>query len=479
MSVRDFDKALQEKAQQLRLAPSPHVWAGVAEELNRKRRRRGAAWIFTTAALVAGFAVFVIGYQQYKNAPANDLAKKAGPAISQSSGKPGTSEKPQTGITNAEKLNPTRIDLNFTPTEEPASAGKKRPSTNVGLVTTDTKPPDLKIGEPVRLMVGLKQDSAKKQGHASIAVIRESKYKEEHNTIGTASNELLSEEPVHQARELLPVVIRGISLEQSQPLVNVTQGLNTNNQLTAELVQTKKLAKPDKWHTAIIFGAGAGSIVESGLQQYNTLANEYLGSVNIPSGIAAIQQRPSDVKSGPAFHLGGQVSRSLTRKLTVGIGFQYAYISNQITVGNSPDSTISIYNNRQQLVTNNVAYKAAGNSGTRYYNQFHFIQLPLEFNFGLGQKQRWHYSAGASIGYLVGIHALQYNSQAGVYYKDNEAYKKWQTTIFTGFQYTFSKANKIPFLVGPFAQYQLSSLDKTNTNKHLLMYGLSAKFQLR
>ena len=466
MSVRDFDKALQEKAQSLRLEPSPQVWAGVAEELNRKRRRRGVAWIFTAAALVAGLAVSVIGYQQYKDSPAKELAKKAGLEIDQTAAKLNPIEGPQTGNATTAKLNPTRIDQNATLTDDLSSTGNKKSTAQ-------------NTGQPVHAIAVIRENAAKKEAPAAIATIRNSKYQEDQNSFEIASTEIPIEATEHQVRPLLPATIHGIMEEQNQPLVKASKDLVLNNQLAADLVQTKKIAKPDKWHTAILFGAGAGSMVESGLQQYNSLANEYLGSVNVPSGIAAIQQRPSDVKPGPAFYLGAQVSRRLSRKLSLGIGLQYAYVSNQITVGNSPDSTISIYNDRQQLITNSAAYKAAGNSGSKFYNQFHFIQLPLEFIFAIGQKQKWHYSAGAGIGYLLGMHALQYNSQAGVYYKDNAAYNKWQTTIFTGFQYRFSKANKIPFQVGPFAQYQLSSLDKTNTNKHLLVYGLAAKFQIR
>lgn len=466
MSVHDFDKALKEKAQSLRLEPSPQVWAGVAEELNRKRRRRGVAWIFTAAALVAGLAVAVIGYQQHKNSPAKELAKNAGSEIDQTAAKLNPAEGPQTKNATTAKLTPTLIDQNTTLTDELSSIGNK-------------KLPTHKTGQPVHAIAIIRENAAKNAARASKAAIWNSKNQEDQNSFVIASTEIPIEATVHQARPLLPAAIRGIIEEQNQPLVKASKDLLVNNQIAAELVQTGKIAKPDKWHASILFGAGAGSMVESGLQQYNSLANEYLGSVNIPSGIAAIQQRPSDVKSGPAFHLGAQVSRRLSRKLSFGIGLQYAYISNQITVGNSPDSTISIYNDRQQLITNNAAYKAAGNSGSKFYNQFHFIQLPLEISVAIGQKQKWYYSAGAGIGYLFGIHALQYNNQAGVYYKDNAAYNKWHTSIFTGFQYRFSKANKVPFQVGPFAQYQLSSLDKTNTNKHLLVYGLAAKFQIR
>lgn len=466
MSVRDFDKALQEKAQSLRLQPSPQVWAGVAEELNRKRRRRGVAWIFTAAALVAGLAVSVIGYQQYKSSPAKELAKKAGLEIDQAATKYNITETLQSENSTTAKLNPTRIDQNATLTDGLSDSGNKKSTVQ-------------KTGQPVHAITVIGKNAAINESSASIASTGKNKYLEEQDVIEPASNEIPIEASEHQVRPLLPAAIRGLVEEQNQPLVKASKDLVLNNQLAADLVQTKKIKKPDTWHTAILFGAGAGSMVESGLQQYNSLANEYLGSVNIPSGIAAIQQRPSDVKSGPAFHLGAQVSKRLTSKLSLGIGLQYAYVSNQITVGNSPDSTISIYNDRQQLITNSAAYKAAGNSGSKFYNQFHFIQLPLEFSIALGSKQKWHYSAGAGIGYLLGMHALQYNNQAGVYYKDNAAYNKWQTTIFTGFQYRFSKANKIPFQVGPFAQYQLSSLDKTNTNKHLLVYGLAAKFQIR
>ncbi|ULQ53710.1 outer membrane beta-barrel protein [Flavihumibacter fluvii] len=482
MSARDFDKALQEKAQQLRLEPSPRVWAGVAEELHRKRRRKGAAWIFGTAALVAGLAFLVVENYHESNMPGKNFnSEKVGKNSLNKEEQTLTSTTPDLDTNNYE-LNNNAIDHNSTLPPSPTAAGSKLPSAALpaprnlvnstggktkskqnNLSTPGGKPQMPQIGDmPSYFAISSNENS-------NITLVAPEKRDESRTENG----------PDTYTRQLEGVNINGISNNGQSISVKAPAERVLNNPIDPLLITRNKLSKPDKWHISLQFAAGSSSLVESGLQQYNSLANEYLSSVMIPAGIATIQQRPSDVKAGPAFMAGGQLNRSLTRKLSAGIGVQYAFYSNRITVGNSPDSTVAIYNSRQELVNSNATYKAAGNTGNTFYNQFHFIQVPVDLTWNLDNNQHWYMNAGISIGYLIGTNALQYNNQAGVYYHNNEVLRKWQTELFTGFQYKFLTSHKVPFWVGPFAKYQLNSLDQTSSNKHWLLFGVGAKFQLK
>jgi hypothetical protein len=197
----------------------------------------------------------------------------------------------------------------------------------------------------------------------------------------------------------------------------------------------------------------------------------------IPTGLAAPQRRPSDVKTGPAFAVGMNINRYFGSKISVGAGIHYVYMSNRIEIGSPVDS--AYYDNRQQQMVTRTAYNGSGNNGESFHNRYHLLQVPLEFNWNIDRKEKISWNAGVAIGYLVGSDAMQYNKQAGVYYRDNDALRKWQAGIFSGVQYNFREVKGIRYSAGPFIQYQLTSLEVEHTNKHQLLVGIGGRMHLK
>jgi hypothetical protein len=447
MSARDFDKSLQEKAQQLRLEPSAEVWQGVEAALQRKRRRRVAAWIFSTAALVAGIGLFSAQfYRQQSGLGSTGLHEVKNAVI----------RKAETVDHNANQP----LVKTITGLKTPAVGNLRPDGTDVGAASlTDGRSSTTK------------QRIIKSKGVKTIA-----------NSLNLFADRdtdrIIAAEDV--AGNLLnAALVAGAKPYEPQISVSAPEKKHPAQFISKAHLFPKKISKPDKWHLSVLFGAGASNLVESGLQQYNTIANEYLYAINVPANIAAAQQRPSDVKIGPSFFGGMQLSRAVSKRITVGAGVQYVYYSNRINVGRMADSSVSIYNDRQELVRSDGAFKAAGNSGNTFYNQFHLLQLPVELAVNIGRRKHWALQTGVSLGYLVGVNTLQYNNQAGVYYRNNAVLRKWQTEVFSGFQYKFLTAQKRTLSVGPFARYQPTSLDHSSSNKHLFSFGLGGKWQIR
>lgn len=442
MPAHDFDKTLKEKAQNLRIDPSPRVWEGIAEELHRKRRRRGAAWIFTAAAVLTGITFFALensGVLSSAGDKQRPLTESSAQATSASSETTKTSTTKNAAIENNATL----------PVTTSSSSDQELPENKTARLSDASKRKQWKAASNYNSRVELSQ-------------------------VIIADEEVVAEGP-----ELFGATVRGLDFNRAVNAPNTPSKRAGDNKLDSRLTENKKLSRPDRWHVAITVGAGTSSLVSGGFQQYNSFLNEYNSAVSIPAGIAAIQQRPSDVKAGPAFMAGVQLSHNLSKKLRVGIGLQYQYNSNRIKLGRSIDSTVSIYTERMQAISSQRAYKAAGNSGESFYNQYHFISVPLEFTWNFDQKQRWYASAGASVGLLAGVNAFHYNNNAGVYYRNNDVYNRWQTSLNAGVQYRISRGNTAPVWIGPFVTYQLSKLDNSLSDKHLLMLGVGARMQIK
>lgn len=239
--------------------------------------------------------------------------------------------------------------------------------------------------------------------------------------------------------------------------------------------QKDKKATASKWQPSIRLAIGGTALQEGVLEQYSSMANEYLNPAFVPGVLAGIQRRPSEVKAGPSIQVGAGLERKIGKKTGIAVGLQYAYVSNKISIGNKVDSSLLLFNQRQQQVMVSNAYYGAGDNGKDHYNRFHFIQLPVDFYWNFDRKQRWSWSTGFSLGYLVGADALQYNYQGGIYYKDNSNLKKFQAGIQTAVTYKLFDSRGLNLAVGPTGQYILTSMDKSNVHKHFLFIGLGAK----
>ena len=126
-----------------------------------------------------------------------------------------------------------------------------------------------------------------------------------------------------------------------------------------------------------------------------------------------------------------------------------------------------------------TAYNGSGNNGESFHNRYHLLQVPVEFNWNIDRKEKLSWNGGIALGYLVGSDAMQYNKQAGVYYRDNDALRKWQAGLFSGIQYNFLESKGIRYSAGPFIQYQLTSLEVEHTKKHQLLVGVGARMHLK
>lgn len=449
MSGREFDKAVQEKAQQLRLDPSPEVWERVSANLNRRRKRRVVAWFFSAAAVLSGF--LVIGYwSQHQLQPSSlegSLLTADGKAAGKSSGH------------SAVVTNPTQ-----TQTQSIASEKNFTQQSSTSSITTILPYPSSAYPQH-------QSSHKKKSAHAAEAV--------ESAAMMADSTLLTAAEPEMISREIMPAIVSATATPDSGFIVKDNRK-SLSDRLKAMQAKAAEEPKTEQslWSGDLFFAAGVSPLVslESASEAYSGSAS--LSLINNPSAAMSLPGKPSSVRPAAAYQLGITISRKLNKRLTAVSGIRYAYFANRISVGETVNTAVPVYNDRMERLNATAIYTGNGKK-VDYTNQYHFLQLPLELGIDLDKRQRINLQSGLIMGYLVHSNALQYNHVSGVYYSDNSAIRKWQAGLSSRVTYRIVNNRQFTMDLGPFIQYQLSSLYNNSQGRHLMATGLSGRILLK
>ncbi|MCF1713366.1 PorT family protein [Flavihumibacter sp. RY-1] len=493
MPDRDFDKSIQRKANELRLEPSPEVWEKVAAQIKEKDRRRGFAWYWLAAAMLAG------GLSVWFLSP--DLFKQSVPTTVTQSTTNDSNATPSVSITleNNNSKDIASAQQELPAKEETVSVAKGDPLKSSQPVITANKESEntsfsteTKSKNPtVREKLIAPTDRIAPTNKASYANKGENKQqrhiakaeKAKKTAIATAPTEQPTQSPaIDEAteKELFGKTIAGNNNAPAPGEIEPNNKTAGDTKLNADLLAA--VAKPSKtrapWNLAMQIGGGSGSMRDGLTSPYSPVTENFSGSIALqPPGTATtLDPRPSDIKAGPSFQASIGVSKPINRKLNFITGIQYAYFSNRIEVGRKMDSSALFSNFRLQNIAATTAYTGAGNDGKAYYNAYHYLQVPVEIGWYLDNRKRFSWNNGFLFGVLLRTDALHYDQAAGAYYQNNDLVNKFQTSAQTSLNYRLFNLGTGTLSAGPFLNYQLSNIDKTAGNKRLLTVGLNARF---
>ncbi|HEY8397636.1 MAG TPA: outer membrane beta-barrel protein [Flavihumibacter sp.] len=494
MRDRDFEKSFQRKANELRIQPSPELWERVAAQIQEKDRKRGFAWIWLAAAMIAGgLALWFIGPTiMNENGSGQQMAEKNLNTLEsnpESTGAASANVNPAS--TNPAAAHPAAVNpaasnpAEANPAKANSAAGQSaaaraatsplatQPATDKKLNAVKDQPISNQREQPVqrgsgRLSASSGYIAKNNNDHTHAGQIQDPKAGVE------VDGEI--EEPVLNSKFSTLALHKPPTAEIS--FAGAEQGDTKLDASLLDNIPTIKEKQKDGWHLGMLAGGGTGSLREGLATSYQTPSETFTTGSLIagpPVPNAAPEPTPSSVKAGPAFQVGIGISRPISRRLNFNTGLQYAYSSSRIEVGQKIDQNTANANFRLQSVAGTEAYVGVGNNGRAYYNAYHYAQLPLELGWVLDNRNRLSWNNGVVLGYLISTDALHYNSLAGAYYKDNSLVNKWQTNLQTSFQYLVFPTPQWNLSVGPYASYQLRNIDKTPGDKRLLSFGLNAR----
>ncbi len=160
------------------------------------------------------------------------------------------------------------------------------------------------------------------------------------------------------------------------------------------------------------------------------------GSGNSASNI------PSSIKPSTGILLGFAAAKQIAKKSSLSIGLQYQFTSTSINVG-------------QPIVASDGSKAFAAGNSNNYSNQYHFVQIPIEFSSQLShfKKHNLFLNVGVSLSQLLHTNALQFDNTAGRYFIRNDYFNKTIIGVSAGLSINILKDNEAPLLLGPSFSY--------------------------
>ena len=505
MPENEFEKKVSSEMQALKFKPSDTVWLRVEERIRKKNKRR----VFVILFLLAGLAL--LGYWQWdelfgekKNEMVN-VVPETPSGEKQNESNSATASEINNTPTNKQNTATTKQEetKNTTDKTQNETAVNKKPAVNkkdiVISKNNNIKPRDSKQIETKSRPAPVKTEKVSEPA-VSIDVISSNTQKN-----NTVSDDTKVKDPV-VVKDSTETIIKQDGVKQADvtPLENKNvPNTPVKDSAKTELIEKKKIdsvkkdtllkADPErvspapiatkdpavkKWKWGLHLTPGISSLNDHSISLFSGLKSAAFDfqtpQAGTGSGAAAPRQRPVDIKPGFAFQAGAFVQRQLSRRTSFSTGLQYAYYSNTLRVGNRRDSLLNNSQFSSVLDVNADHIYNAGGDTVKFTNSYHFIELPLRFQWQLNKSKTnpFVWSTGLTVGQLLASNAVMYDTSFnGIYYKNNRLLNKTQFNLSTGFSWTIANGKRTQWSLGPIANIHLNRLvDSPFENKGYLFF---------
>jgi hypothetical protein len=443
MEQNNFEKNVQQKMDEFKIAPSDSVWTNVEKRINKKEKDRKVIFIlfFLIVFLLSG------GYWLL------NLSKKD------------QKSNQQIGNLIEKKLNSKETNKGDSSSENSQMHLKNIQSNHR---------PALVLSKKIR-------------NFKRISVIKNQKEKYENyqNSTGEDAAKTIEESNKERNNTDLIFQLNTINLAQiekendaDQFNANIESKIDVDyflNELKSEIAEHQLIPdsiKNHKQHGNMGFTfSGGESSIESNLLQRSFPVADYVSNTP-PVGIPSYYFQPSPIKNSAAFIIGAFIEKDISARGKIALGLSYKYYSLINEVGRKVDSLLSP---SAQYFSVSNSYNSF-NSSHSYRNNFHYLEVPVSFQFQLNKNKKLPLSwqAGVDVSELIGSSALQFEANPGIYYSDNSMFNKTQFGLHTGLFATFFSKQKVPFSFGPYFYYSASSLAGSGlyNGKHFSFIGI-------
>jgi hypothetical protein len=491
MPENEFEKKISSEMQELKFKPSENVWLRVEERIKKKKERR----IFVVIFLLAGLAL--LGYWQRGNLfgeQKNDIAK--------------TTQKDSAGDEQKEDNSQSANEINnSSEIKQNTETTKSEETKNTTGKTADNKLiDDRSVVDKKDIAVSKNESNRPKKNNeetngkpesvknkknnkpeASIAIISANSKKkkgldnDQSKDLKTNSEMTTKQGEVNQT-EVKPVEskidsTKAVTGEQEKDTATKKDTLLKADPTKDPAPQViKKDPSAKKWKWGLHITPGISSLNDNDISfGRGNFADAFAYQNPSGSGTGAQpppRQKPSEIKAGFAFQVGGFAQRQLSSRTNLSMGLQYGYYSNALHIGNIRSSG----NNQFFSVSGRNANQVynAGSDTTKYTNSYHFIELPFLFQWQLNKNKAkpFIWNIGFTVGQLISSNAIMYDTAFnGVYYKNKSQLNKTQFSLSTGFSWTIANNKQVRWNLGPVADLHLSKLiDNPFENKRFLFF---------
>jgi Outer membrane protein beta-barrel domain len=478
----EFEKAVQQKMEELSFMPSDAVWTNVEQAIKPfdKRRTVPLFWLLFLPAFLVGGTVLI-----YMASPV-----KSGRKEGVIQGSPGNNPGNPVAVSRAGTIERA----------VPAAPAASAPSQAANLRTVDRRTASLRTANRRtanrRTADRLIKENRWADGHASALPVPA-------NRSGTAihkaavglpdpaeppagANKSMAEESVPmEARDGYIVRLPGLALTGRGSPQITAPGLTVK--ATQPVGVRDQPLQPDRpWEAGFTGGVGISSLSQALPGQQPVQApGAIFGAVplnSLPSQAAQSNPNNSTIQPDLSFWAGILAHKSLSKRLAVSIGLDLRYSSSRLHTGDKYNSYAPSVNSlfAPSLTVSPIQtypYYTTGDDQV-FINRYYFLEVPVSAQIQLNHSQVMpiFWEGGFSLSYLVSSNALYYDTHSGLYFKDTRASNKAQFNLATAFMIG------LPFggsriEMGPQLQYGITSLLNTQVaqGSHLLYGGIKVE----
>lgn len=494
MHDREFEKQVQQKMQELRVAPGADVWARVEADIQKKKRRRPVLLWLLFAGLLIGSSWFLYtgllsGDNQTAQSTPEDNNGQGDPVnantpdkaivpVNDKAGQSANTDKtsgeknPATTPTIHKKTNGSETTSTQHNTQNNTEAFRKtQPATlaKKGSIPKERPENFLQAGSSRR---SIAQKQPPVAGSQLSITGKPTELPSQATGQVVSVTEPASERNV-QSRAVTASLIKLFPETGGIPAPQVNNPLAINKQ-EPPAKHESKTAKNRHWQWGINTSAGVSDLADELFKSTTVADLAYSGGVaNVPSPPTNLPGRPSEATAAFAYQVGGYASKGIGNKLRLKLGLNYEYYSNTIMVGSHVNNERFINQGNSLNVVR--GYYTSGNFN-KYTNKYHFVSLPLSMQWELTNHRKYGlvWENGISIARLVNTNALNYDGISGSYYKDDNVFNKTQWIASSSLLFSIKSKGNLQLYAGPHVQYHLSNLMSSNTDnaQHLRYAGL-------
>lgn len=465
MSENKFENQVQHLMDELKFTPSEQVWSAIKNRIRQKRRRR---FFFFLVPVMAG--LLFTGYYfltKTSNSPVSQNATNA-PAQKFETSVPGNDNSPADNlhIKNSNKIQPNEpgLILSDNVTEQPKT------KVNDELAVIDPVTNQIPIAKPkpaeeLNTLIGLTDPVTKSKPDDQ------------------PEEKIFTESAIDQKLEASNVIQNNVA-EILQDSVSHILDTEQNEKITDSVKQVKDTAKVvqiekdprSKWSWGIHVAAGISRSGSKTLPGFTSALMDFNATPNAGGPLFAYASKSS--QTGTSIEAGLILKRQFTPRSSITSGLQYFYASDRIMAGSRYDSTIRVQNpNAGSVNFDNTVNSYYRGNDQWYNNHYHFIELPLHYQFLLNKKSKIpiQLQAGLIFSQLISTNGLVYDrSLAGIYYEDKKQFNQSMLSLSSGISFQLNHKQKLKWSIGPQLRAGITSMRKAtyDQNKYLFSAGL-------
>ncbi|RYY55052.1 MAG: hypothetical protein EOO09_11985 [Chitinophagaceae bacterium] len=525
MQENRFEQDVQQSLDGLKVRPAAAVWENLERELREKRKRR---FFFLFSSLAAGILLLgTAGYFYFSGNDKTSTQEQLTNLSAPTTPAPGntTNSDPASETRTGKQINPGSPTPAATDTEPilPADASPKTdeqqndgtPGINKTTKASEEKVTEVPVstvtdgngissGQPDspavkdhRKGTGTTKDKATavQQPAPAIATNRNAKTKPGKIIINDADAKPATTGPAVTPATTDPAVtpattdstaLAAMTPSKKDSIIPVSSAGTNLPDSTAVVALKKKTTEPAiRWFGNLSAGstflasvkeAKADPLMQADVTGSSPVFNSPAISPGLPSNAAAVLP-PSESSAGFAFQVSAGVQLKLSTRSSVTAAIGYTYNSSRIRVGEYRN--VALQNSFAQAY--NISARAyTGYPVKSFTDQYHFISLPLRYQFLINpmSKFRLQWNAGVTPAYMIASDALVYSpAYGGSYVRDNNSFNRFRISAGTGVDLLFGKNGKTRWSLGPEVSVALRRLSVSpyDNQQRFIYTGLSGR----